>query len=1004
LGPLGFSQQISQLKPIEFSSLDLPITYNQRHGGNAYYKYLKEMIAKYQPNLANELLTWCTKSCKDNALAVRHIRTSLVLIGYEMFFSKRPMVNFTHYDSFMEQLRSAIHLTQNEAIILRALYIPTDANRKYNINQEDILLNGRFKIREDFRIAVNSMAIIFGMGKASFLYKYLFDIRSIHQSHEISFGTQISNNMDCQSQFTMENGTTIYSEYRPCSQPQNLSRNTYTMVQLMFFSSLAFQVYYISGAYNCYKDALSSSVPREGEKGAEEGLTEEQKVRNFLWRKYDVPLMSFAGGKSKDQYFKQATSFIAALYDNIGINREYDLLTNPNSTSASPVPCEQLLERLFQSLDSQQDNLVVDTTSIQTDQFIQKLTSLYSITEIPHMASFLDIKTEFDKFYANQLYLKQEMTFQNILFYTKKSNLFKFSKLLPYCVEFYNWIMNTWNGLIKNEDLDRPVYDLIVRYKKVFNRHSHIDETLLEIVRLWNNLLEVSAVGYQCNANAVRPIEDAKQVTVRLFVDEDSYFRAVIKYLLTLHNQDMPESAEEVPFELVSLQHPASFPNISQETFVRIAMMSVNSDDGQYDWPTIEKNLSEYLGGRKFKIGEIPMGAFHVRVNDQTIINDTYEVRMKKQVEKMKEKYAEEVKEVDKATIVGRVRTFDTTQYMAHMDELAKIYEQTLDLDIYTSDELLRSIVASDNVIETILDTNLGQLGSIMEILFENFSSKEYVYCQISGLREPLTSQQVEHVRLAKLTQEEHNTLKSLLETGSFSSMSNPHIQDSREQKLLEYVKAILMPDEDEEALLEKVLDDSILIDQYVELHKLLNSLVVDGDTRTVIEWMTWDDSLFESETTTTTPTITIQEEAKSEESLWFEFNSSIEKEETVINIETALETLDAIPSKEVANENSKNYSQVQPELMEEELEFIEEKSTVPTIVPTTERSLCEYLTTNKPSNISEEKWNIIVRYLEEQEYDFDSVTDLSEQELLDLGFMKGPIKNILKFLKSINK
>ncbi|KAL9654118.1 hypothetical protein ABK040_016017 [Willaertia magna] len=899
----SFEQIISSIAPILFSPSDLPITYQKKHPGFETFQYIKnslEIIDSNRMQVTEFINSISEKSKTDNNFKW-FARTSLTIVGFNNYLVKCKNCSF--YNSLINNslFKRHLGLTNNEILVLDLIFLPEDTHKHFNINIEESFFNNKRSDRsfEQLKLVFNNIAFMFGIPVNNNFYKYLFDHTLILNSFDLTFPDKIINNMDCNSQYSWITPANERARWVPNSLSKtSLTDDVYKLLQFILFSGLSLQTYISTEAFNNYKNNFSSLEPLKGEDG-EEMLTQDQKVRNFVWRKQDIPFISFATDLPRNTKLKIICKYLDLL-QTFFLSESNNILCNKTFIRSEDTrKAEKVLQQIY--IDATKkvttEELVED---ISTSELLTKLQSAKHPTQFEKEITLSVINSKFEEELLNM------NKYRIISLYLTKRNLFKYSILIPYCVELYYWIHDTFNGLLRRENLENSMCKLIDTYTSLNTKHgNYIKNIYTEIIDIWNEYIdENGSFGFACNRGAIST-KLSMESPILLFIEssneEPSILLAVIKYLVKLHNDSIELlTAEEkkielksVPLHLIKIEHTMFLFTMTEEKFKEIIFSSMVGDM-KFDWELIEKSMKREINplqSHKPKIHIPDEMTFTFREDKETIEFGVYETQIEKRISELatNTKYNQPIEQQYLGILRKHLVTLNYSLITDYFETLFKVIEHcdckeeengsvvttTISTVFYEIDSVFNHLMKNNTQksFELILDLNINNIGSILLLLLDILKSRDILYCDILELREPLTEEQKDFLKETVETISIENFTSFINGVCSIQNFANEYTTKRARDgiSLLEYIEEIDPLNEDDPVRC--LLPNHILLEQYVEYHKFLFNIhhhkLSHNDQSLVIDWR--DD--LES----TIDCIQEEEPQTKESKYWFDFKSEEE-------------------------------------------------------------------------------------------------------------------------------
>jgi hypothetical protein len=800
---LGMDEWIRSVVPVQLQSNNFSFMQENTHIRYQMYRRLRILFSSVCDNLEensmNKLLTFLEEGIHLDKQNVYHFRMFLVCIAHREYY--KIGTTFTNAATVLEQL-DCLKFTENERTILLCLLDLSTLNN----SQSCIAIQLRNVDDRWSDNIFNLVALSFGIPQGTYIYNLLFNIQSFHNNRIagdvwrriVQGGTQHRGFLDCGTKLD-QNGNL------QSGQPKTLGVSALYLLYFLTFGFMAIQLQFMpdSAFPVLHSHIFSRTVDEEV---APDDMT---KLSQFILARTNANWLHLWSrtGLTLDQSQRLITLFVEEL-------QESALSGNAEMT--------------LQVLNSEENVEQFEVFFQDRFNHIYNNKPLLNIPQETDDRTCLDVVDDFCKRSKDLLYLpdrdqmnrlfnatpENAQKYPVLALYMQNKERFELSSLLCYCAELYVWISTTLNGLLHFDDMQRPLKDIIARYRlKEASRGDMLLALLKKLVDTWNTYIDIyNGFQFECHIGEVREklthdvqlqlllsVSDLDKKTIdkQLGIPvEGNRMFAAIRALAQIHNEQFVTKINE---HLEQMGYPPNHSEINM-----YVLNSTNAEQFMFQTEQDFENIffSHFTGYEQVDFSSLQDQILSTRMllKPTIVISDEIDFKFRavdsllasreqENMNYMTSVPADFIQPIDDrilAQIEQQYHDLDRQQILDVIDALKKaIDNNTMDFCQVKLKQIIRDVtgVAIEG---TILDLDLAQAGTVLQLFIDKSVSMEYNYRQLPyDVKKKLPEKQLEILEKKLHTMDANDDIVTLLQQFQNTMLLNePYIANILERNI----------------------------------------------------------------------------------------------------------------------------------------------------------------------------------------------------------------------------
>lgn len=433
------------------------------------------------------LVNYCTNLSQYDEKIVLDLRMFLVLVAYYEYLEKNQHCEFA--DTLLEQLTKPLALEEHEKKMIRWIL---DYSKLIRFDSQGDKLCTVFDAPTEnihlhdnsFQVAlINLLATAMGLPKNSnHIYTYLFNSNALPATYGVGMVSRstLYNNYDCNSKMS-------YAGINESSLRMFSQNGVYT-AYLACWGALLLNLLTFPTNADTLVSRVFSGEATYGESWEQGKITDRNiLLRNFLsvrascnWSWLSANLGITGEGRERlwvmflEKYREFALSgnytCFKGVYTVSNDIDEYERMWDKDIFQPIATNKRKLEESANQSICSSLASFMRRLPSVQC-QYLNTLETSLVASNINN----LRVNPKAEELKTMRLFLARREVFPHL-------------PLIGYCVEFYNWLYDTYSGSLDASMLQQPVCSLWMQYKDK-QKAKHIHSLFDKIVTSWGNFL-----------------------------------------------------------------------------------------------------------------------------------------------------------------------------------------------------------------------------------------------------------------------------------------------------------------------------------------------------------------------------------------------------------------------------------------------------------------------------------------------------------------------------------
>lgn len=688
----------------------------------------------------HQLILFLQQNIQRDGNNLYHFRMFLVCIAHRSFYKKAKIC--ANSTGMLQQL-GCLNLTVDEIkIITLLLDLSTIADDQGCVATKLKSVDDQWNDN-----IFNFIAMIFGMHQNTYLYNLLFNIQTCKGNYiagnvwqtNMSGGGSHRGYLDCGTKMN-EDGQLC------CGNHPNLGITALYLIYFLTFGFMAIQLQLFPGTSfdTCHDHIFSQQVDDET---APDDLS---KLKQFIFSRSNGNWLHYwsKSGLTADQTQRLIVVFAEDLQSH-SLNRQVELEFQTLNSSEIEINLEKFLQTRFNYYYNDITKLELPTR--------QGPNCIDSINDFSKKCQ--NLVCVIDKDQVIRLFNNSPDNARNypiLALYMQNKARFELSSLLCYCAELYVWLSTALNNLLPAADLQRPVHQIISRYRyKNPAKADILMNRLRKMIETWNNYIDIfNGFQFECQIGAVREnltqevqlqfflsfSEIDKSILEKQFnivVDNNRIF-AAMHSLVQIHNDNFvskvnehlellgyPNIQTEVDVYLLNASNAEQFMFQPEQDFETVSMSHATGFN-QVDWESLQDQIlsTRMLYKPRMVISEEIL--FKVR-QDQVMFAGKEQDNLY-YLTCIPDVFKKPIEEQIRSQICEQYHNIDREQILDMIDALRKVIDEHSPEVGNTTLEQLVQHRAGITMEASILELNTDQTGTVIELFTNKSSDMDYNY------------------------------------------------------------------------------------------------------------------------------------------------------------------------------------------------------------------------------------------------------------------------------------